>query len=311
MEWTMITAHAGAENTPANALEGIRALCAVGADAIEMDVRDIGGQLVLSHDARAEAAGLTTLADALREVAKHDGLKVNLDLKHFGLTRAVAGQAQAFGLLDRTILTGDVSDEEIAFACAAGIEVWCNDSLLPAGADPLDGPADKGLEVANLDRSTAARCLARGPRRLSVWTVDDPAELAMFLRAGVRNVTTREPALALRMRAALRPSDGEAVAAFHRDWDEFPGPARLVGGDHIVRAANGAARRAGFVEGATCAAVPTANRHRGCLLAQAVGADARARFDISGGMARGWLPVAGRNDLTVHFSLRMPPEDAR
>ena len=43
---TMITAHAGAENTPANALSGIRSLCALGADAIEVDVREVDGQQI-------------------------------------------------------------------------------------------------------------------------------------------------------------------------------------------------------------------------------------------------------------------------
>ena len=36
---TMITAHAGAEDTPANTMESIRILAACGADAVEVDVR--------------------------------------------------------------------------------------------------------------------------------------------------------------------------------------------------------------------------------------------------------------------------------
>ena len=308
---TMITAHAGAENTPANDLNGLRVLCALGADAVEVDVREAGGRLMLSHDARRGAEGLTSLEDALDEIAKHDGLAVNCDLKHFGLTRGVAALAAARGLTGRVVLTGDLDDGEIAFAREAGLDVWLNDSLLPEGADPLDGAAEKGLSVANLDLRAASPLLSRAAGRLSVWTIDDPAELARLLRAGVRNITTRTPVQALRLRAALRPTDEEAAAAFHRVWDAFPGAARLVGADHIVRAANAPARRAGFAEGVDCRGVPTSNRHRGCQLARAAGPNGAACADVSGGLTRVWLPVEGRPDLAVHFSLRPQAEDAR
>ena len=46
----MITAHAGAENTPANTLESLRALAVCGADALEMDVRAGEDGPVLSHN---------------------------------------------------------------------------------------------------------------------------------------------------------------------------------------------------------------------------------------------------------------------
>ena len=40
--YTMITAHAGAENTAPNTLESLRMLAGCGADAVELDVRAAG-----------------------------------------------------------------------------------------------------------------------------------------------------------------------------------------------------------------------------------------------------------------------------
>ena len=302
---TMITAHAGAENTPANALSGIRTLCALGADAIEVDVREVDGQLVLTHDAPASARGLTLLEDALVEVQKQECLKINCDLKDFGLTRSVAALAASLGMADRVVLTGDLDDAEIALAREAGMDVWLNSSLLPEGTDPLEGAAEKGLSIANLDLKTASPLLERAPERLSIWTINDPADLVRLLRAGVRNITTRAPIQALKLRAALQPGDSEAIAQFHRDWDVFPGSARLIDARHIVLAANEAARRAGFAEGALCSAVPTANRHRDCLMPRAF-ASGRGEGNVTGGMMRYWLPVTGRPDLVVHLSFQSP-----
>ena len=62
---TMITAHAGAENTPANTLESLRALAVCGADALEMDVRAGEDGPVLSHNPLEVGVAYTRLEDAL------------------------------------------------------------------------------------------------------------------------------------------------------------------------------------------------------------------------------------------------------
>ena len=129
---TMITAHAGAEDTPANTMESIRVLAACGADAIEVDVRLLNGVPVMTHDAPGE--NCEPLSECLPELARHDGLLVNLDMKESGQTAAVAEMVRESGMSGRTILTGGVDDGELSEAKAAGMEVWCNDDAAPGDA---------------------------------------------------------------------------------------------------------------------------------------------------------------------------------
>ncbi len=287
-----------------------------GMDALEWakkaDGLGAGEILLTSMDCDGTKAGYDL--ELTRAVAEQVSIPVIASggagtLEHFkeALTdgKADAALAASLGMADRVVLTGDLDDAEIALAREAGMDVWLNSSLLPEGTDPLEGAAEKGLSIANLDLKTASPLLERAPERLSIWTINDPADLVRLLRAGVRNITTRAPIQALKLRAALQPGDSEAIAQFHRDWDAFPGSARLIDARHIVLAANEAARRAGFAEGALCSAVPTANRHRDCLMPRAF-ASGRGEGNVTGGMMRYWLPVAGRPDLVVHLSFQSP-----
>ena len=299
---TLITAHAGAENTPANALEGIRTLCALGADAIEVDVRPLEGRLVLTHDHPVPGGTYTSLEDCLREVVRYEGLKINLDLKQFGLVEEVARLTAACGMSGRVILTGDVGQDELVAADAAGLEAWCNESSLPKGSDLLEGVSARGLEVLNIHYVEGEALLERAAGRLSMWTVGDEAAMVRYLKAGVRNITTRSPLVALRLRAALG-TEADACDDFHRHWDAFPGSARLIDREGRILAANAAARQAGFVEGVRCATVPTANGHRDCRMREAF-ASGTAQGDVCADMMRYWLPVDGRPDLLVHLSFK-------
>ena len=202
---TMITAHAGAENTPANTMESVRYLAECGADAIEVDVRLLDGRPVMTHDAPGEHC--EPLADCLAELARHDGLRVNLDMKESGQTAAVAGLVRESGMSGRTILTGGVTDGELSEARNAGMEVWCNPDAAPGDAPLNERVAARGLEVINLSYRDVDEALLREPQRLSVWTVNEEADLRRFLAAGVRNITTRRPLLALRLRREMEESD--------------------------------------------------------------------------------------------------------
>ena len=46
--------------------------------------------------------------------------------------------------------------------------------------------------------------LAQSPERLSLWTVSEEQAIARFLRAGVKNITSRTPRLALRLRKEIQ-----------------------------------------------------------------------------------------------------------
>lgn len=89
-------------------------------------------------------------------------------------------------------------------------------------------------------------------------------------------------------------------------WDAFPGMARLISNKHEILAANAAAQSKGFVPGAICAQVSTSNAHRGCLLAKTFQTGCGQYDQPNEHLIRGWLPVAERDDVVVHFSLSLP-----
>lgn len=103
----------------------------------------------------------------------------------------------------------------------------------------------------------------------------------------------------------IKVSD-EIVAAFHQMWDLFPGAARLVGKDRVIIAANEKAVAAGHAPGVRCSTLPSATNHRGCLAQRSLAAREGMADNPSGKSIRGWVPVKGRDDLFVHFSLAVP-----
>lgn len=101
-------------------------------------------------------------------------------------------------------------------------------------------------------------------------------------------------------------NEEKLIEEFHRMWDAFPGMARLINSKHEILAANEIAIGKGFVPGAICAKVATANAHKGCLLAKTL-QEQKGQFDMpSDHLVRGWLPVEGREDVVVHFSIALP-----
>ncbi len=98
----------------------------------------------------------------------------------------------------------------------------------------------------------------------------------------------------------------EELAAFHLMWDAFPGMARLIGRDHIIIAANQKAIDKGYAPGVCCASLPSATNHRGCLAMRALAEGNGMADNPDGTSIRGWLPVSGRDDVYVHFSLAVP-----
>lgn len=197
---TMITAHSGAEDTQDNTLESLRALAALGADAVEVDVRRADGRLVLSHDAPGSAGECDSLEDCLRIVAAREGLRVNIDLKQPGMVREIAALARTLGAEERLLFTGDVNADDMACAKERGLEIWLNDSCLPGGADLLEGVTAVGWRVLNVCFRDVDAAMLDQADRLSVWTVNEENDLRRFLAAGVKNITTRRPRLALRLK---------------------------------------------------------------------------------------------------------------
>ncbi|HIT00912.1 MAG TPA: glycerophosphodiester phosphodiesterase [Candidatus Faecaligallichristensenella faecipullorum] len=202
---TLITAHAGAEGTVPNTLESIRALAECGAEMIEVDVRGQDGQLILTHNEPEPGVRYPTLEDCFREALLHEGLRVNVDLKAPGLVRAAAELAARCGFEGRYLITGSVSDPEIPWALEQGVTVWYNEEQLSDRAHPFAGLSEKGFSVLNMDYARVTEeLLAQSPERLSLWTVSEEQAIARFLRAGVKNITSRTPRLALRLRKEIQ-----------------------------------------------------------------------------------------------------------
>ena len=80
----MITAHSGADGTKENSLEFVKYAMQTGADALEVDVRmGENGILILSHDKTDEDAA--RLADVFRMMRERPQMRINCDLKEYGL----------------------------------------------------------------------------------------------------------------------------------------------------------------------------------------------------------------------------------
>lgn len=203
---TIITAHSGAENTVDNTLESVRALLNCGAEYLEVDVCLQGERLVLTHDDPKPGAQYDSLEACFNEVDHREGIGMNIDVKQPDLVRRVAELAENCGMLERILFSGDVlSAADFAYARERGLTVWYNHTQIAKGTDLLQGAADAGYSVLNAHYSLATDAmLARAPERLSLWTVNEQTWLEKLLRAGVRNITTRRPVLARKLRAEIQ-----------------------------------------------------------------------------------------------------------
>lgn len=204
---SLVTAHAGAEGTRENSLEGLKTLLDCGADLLEADLRRAGGELVLSHDRPGSGAGGALLSDALTLLRQRPGLRLNVDLKEPSLLGEAWGLAASLGMQGRVLFTGDAGEDDRRRAREEGLPLWLNYYLLPAALWPrahLEAAA-LGFPVLNIDvRRLSEGMLSQAAARLSVWTVDEEAQLRRLFRAGVLNVTTRRPRLALALRREIQ-----------------------------------------------------------------------------------------------------------
>ena len=216
--YTMITAHAGAENTPPNTLESLEALAGCGADAVELDVRAGDGGLVLSHNPLEMGVEYATLSDALDLIRRlNDRMLVNIDLKEMDLTRRVWAEAEACGMAGRLLFTGSVCPVDERFVKDVPAEIWYNQELLlPEEREaPLASVLRRGHRAINIHwpRVDLASLTPETARHYSCWTLYDEAVISAFLRAGVLNITTRVPRRAIALRDQIIPKDTDTNLA--------------------------------------------------------------------------------------------------
>lgn len=215
----MITAHSGCDGTVPNSTAYLRHALHTGADALEIDIRRSAGGLVLSHDMPEETADPVTLEEAFRILAG-SSMKINCDLKIYDLEEDVLKTAEETGIgRGRLILTGSVTDCMHARQRLGDLCVFINaEELIPGFYEPfLAGHPDPDTFRILAERCRAAEmdvininyrvctdelfgiCREAGIA-LSVWTVDETGAMERMLTKGVRNLTTRMPSEALRMK---------------------------------------------------------------------------------------------------------------
>lgn len=102
---------------PANTLESIRAAAACGVDAVELDVIEHGGRLVLCHSAAELVAETPALDDALALV-RELGVGVQLDVKGRGREEDAAAAVARHGLLESALASSFSAASLLALAHA-------------------------------------------------------------------------------------------------------------------------------------------------------------------------------------------------
>lgn len=228
---TIITGHSGFENTGRDSLYSVEAAVERKLDCVEVDVRiDAMGALRLSHDARKDYGAAATLAQAMDIIAS-SGTCINCDLKSPFALYPVLELAGRCGLkAGQLIFSGSVScdllayDADVAhrariflnieelvkyFLCAssgdmAGLlrDPWPHIGSALDSAEPdllrriADAARALGAEAINLPHRlplSVLRSLRACGAELSIWTVNDEADIVRALSLEPINITTMEP----------------------------------------------------------------------------------------------------------------------
>ncbi|MCI8329707.1 MAG: glycerophosphodiester phosphodiesterase [Oscillibacter sp.] len=219
---TKITAHAGCEGTPKGTRENIETALRCGADAVEVDLRLLNGEVYLSHDALREEALETylTLRQAL-ELIGPSGAEINCDIKEAVALPAAFRILKNMGMERRAFFTGETgaAAKDPGLRCFRNVECpllsGCEETLaeeevrrLIAGYRSQRDPSLAGfnIEYGLLTAETMALFSAQGVP-LSCWLVNDGLAIRQLLEAGVDYLTTD----CVRSAAALRARKMEAA----------------------------------------------------------------------------------------------------
>ncbi|MFU8887835.1 MAG: glycerophosphodiester phosphodiesterase [Trueperaceae bacterium] len=212
---------------PENTLAAFRAALDAGLDGLETDVqRTRDGALVLVHDfrvaglrvcdadeaeLRAVVPQLATLAELLALVRERPGTLLNVELKTVGwndrrLAAAVAAALVASGLGDRLAVSSFSFVALLRFRLRApGIRtayLWSEDSRVPWPGRRAWPAALLHVDALHphhpaVTPARVARWKGRG-LTVNTWTVNDPADVARVVAAGVDGVMGDDPEALLR-----------------------------------------------------------------------------------------------------------------
>lgn len=212
---------------PENTLAAFRAALDAGLDGLETDVqRTRDGALVLVHDfrvaglrvcdaseaeLRAAVPQLATLAELLALVRERPGTLLNVELKTVGwndrrLAAAVASALVASGLGERLVVSSFSFVALLRFRLRAPrlrtAYLWSEEPRVPwLGRRPWPAPLLHVDALHPHHPAVTPERVARWRRRglaVNVWTVNDPADVARVVAAGVDGVMGDDPVALLR-----------------------------------------------------------------------------------------------------------------
>lgn len=228
----LITAHAGAGDTPPNSREFLRYATQSYADIIEIDVsRREDGHLIAAHSSTTERAEeLTSFCQFLASLPSRQYL--NFDLKAPGLEKKTVEILWMTGLAQRSMYSGTV-DYKLWQPLPLSVALRLPEVMLNAENCELSAPlAERGgspqqrlifwqRNMAKL-QEIKLRCgidklnlafpmvdnfvrnyLAERGFGLSVWTVDESQAISEFWQMGVFNLTTNKVTEAARLRREI------------------------------------------------------------------------------------------------------------
>lgn len=220
-----VIAHRGASRAEReNTIEAFRRAGAMGADAVELDVRRTAdGVLVVHHNPHLDDGRLVA---ALRhdELPDHvptlgaaldacQGMWVNVEIKNdpdepdFDADDTIADDTIAHLVArdedERWIISSfRIETVDRCRSLAPGIRTAWLTVEIPAGVEDLlvqRGHVALHPWVHALDRPTLDRCHAAGIA-VNVWTCDDPDRMAQLFEWGIDGICTNVPDVGLRVR---------------------------------------------------------------------------------------------------------------
>lgn len=196
------TAHTGCVETKANSLESIDVGVQYGADIVEFDLNFTSeGEPVLSHD--EPKGGEVTLDEAFRKISEYKNLKVNVDVKSTVALGKVKALAEKHHILERIFYTGIGEDfveavqrdtPDIPYYLNVGVEKNQSEEYLNSLVKKVK---DCGAVGINFNKDNATKKLVdvfHGNGLLvSIWTVNNTADIYRILSYSPDNITTRRP----------------------------------------------------------------------------------------------------------------------
>ena len=227
-----ITAHRGySAQYPENTLAAFRGAIALGADCIELDVRQTAdGVPVVLHDASllrttgwdrdigdvtyaeirklddgswysSQFSGerIPTLEEVLR-LAKHGGVELNVELKPEGngtLARTVADLLRQYGMRGRCVVTSANYEllKEIK-RCDSRIKTGYITSIIPTHATGMKDADAFSVRAAFLS-AAGVRRLHAADKQVFAWTVNTGDAMRNMIAFGVDDLITDNPRLAM------------------------------------------------------------------------------------------------------------------